>query len=131
MRKIEYNGKVAYITEKEWRSLVNRFDKSRARVADGDIKYIKSKCVLCNRYIGNNYCDNYSKCPLTLFKDKGSSYLGCVILVSKLLGEDYYITITRESIEWRDDKTSLAEMELDIIRNALLGLEYVPRKVKT
>jgi len=80
-REIKYNGKEAYITEEEWRSLLHRFELDNAVYEEEYSTWIiKKECILCRKYAGH-FC---IKCPMYVFRRNLLSR-GCLIFIQEAI----------------------------------------------
>ena len=97
MRVIEFEGKKAYLTEEQWKSLLKRYNPEE--------EY--EPCILC---INSGAC--CKGCPVSIFETEGT--VGCEVLVENLFGlipdfdfdlisiakEDYTYNWAKAIYEW-------------------------------
>jgi len=105
MRKIEYQGFVSHITEKDWQSLLRRFNVTKAEL-DQDMRcfVIRMPCILCEKHRKSEEeeCD---RCPLKVFEK--SNKLGCLRLINSVIRSKNFC-MSESWIAWfiEDDKTA-------------------------
>lgn len=130
MRKFTFNRKTIYITEKEWRALLDRWDASRAKANDSGKLEIDSRCIFCK--INNLHHANCVNCPLNVFDDDESH--GCVTLVRGLvrkygnLNDHASLYYSSQSIEWFADEDKQARRAIQAIRTGILSAVKVSRR---
>lgn len=123
MRKIQHNGKTAYITEKDWKSLLRRFDERNAK--EIRLKFtIEIPCCLCEKYYFNEECEG---CPLQVFYNPLHPWRGCSELLKSVISKEEWGCFAAYiyKIQWHRKNYISARSALKKIHNALLAL---PRK---
>ena len=133
MRLIEHKGKRAYLTEKEVKSLIKRFDPDKGWIKMQFVVSVSSisnetiimwkdeSCILCKKY-------NCEKCPLGIWG--GKRYSDCTVLLKAIgiLGYRNGIRIFDDHLMyfWGDGRQ--VKNELKKIQNALINLPKVKRR---
>lgn len=112
MRKIELDGKIAMLTEKQYNQLLRRFDVSAIRG-----RTIQLKCICLPDDL------ECKRCPLVVF-DTTTAY-GCMYVLDRLDILPCYASLGTEGITWNHNDDSEARAEISAIRDALLTLKRV------
>jgi len=123
MRKGIFSGETIYLTEKEWRELLKRFDLSRVVNTEGDLFEIPSDgCYLCTKYrTGSRACGD---CPLN------DEELTCGDVMEDVVGGSFaFHAEVRSGVWWRDyGEGQNARAHIRKIRRVLMKMERVGRK---
>jgi hypothetical protein len=110
MREIKFKGKTAFITEKEWKGLLQRFDYKNAK----DDRIL----IPCNCCVKYGAC---AECPLNVFKDRVGGYHGCYVLY-RIFDKKGVVGLKSSFISWCYYDTKKAKIILKKIHQALLAL---------
>ncbi len=125
MRLIRYKNKEAYLTEREWKSLLGRFDLTKVKFVTEffpekvDFFYIDQQCILCEKYKWR--C---SICPLGI-----AGEVGCCNLIKEIVKDLWKsFGVSELEIFWRKEQDKPARKAISKIHKALLALPKVKRK---
>lgn len=124
MRLIEHRNKRAYLREDDYKILLERFNPENMRYKEPHSFEIKIECPLCKRYSNGKMISlkNCKNCPLI------TTYGGCRKLLRYLV-EWSVIYYQKEILTWEMDMDFDAVEEINTIRNWLLKLPYVAKKI--
>lgn len=125
MRKRTFCGITMYLTEKEWRELLKRFDSSKAVRVEGkynwaEIWEIPSKgCYLCTKHRGEG-SPACKGCPLD------SQDFTCGDVMEDVLGAPFgFHAEIRAGVWWRH---VTGKDDVDKMHKALMNMERVERR---
>lgn len=123
MRKGKFSGKTIYLTEKEWRELLKRFDLSRVVEKEEDICEIPSDgCYLCTKYRKDNRA--CGDCPLN------DEELTCGDFMEDIVGDGFAFHAEIQSGVWWGEYGAGLEARVHVkkIYVALMKMERVDRR---
>lgn len=126
MRKLKttkYTGgdTTVYLTESQWRDMLNRFKIENIHRKGSSGFEIKVGCGLCKTFYelcGEVYCRN---CPL--------KEAGCIHLLGKHGSEELCISASNSQIDWDEDDNREVRKGIRELRKVLLGMPRT-RRVK-
>jgi len=116
MREIEYKGIRVFITEKDWQSLLRRFDATNSKRV-GSRFIIQLSCRLCVKH--RFLFEGCGHCPLDAFRI--STEPGCLRLIHEIIDLPDFIVSTGQ-IEWFVLKDKEARNQLNKIRDIIQDL---------
>lgn len=123
VRRLEHNGEVRLLTEKQMEKLLDWFDAENVKIKDNGCYYILPKA---NPICGERWRNLCKGCPFQIF----SSHVmggGCHVFIQEAIEkqslpeERQIITVERNCIAWsnnpEDDK--IARRQLEMVRRAI------------
>lgn len=124
MRKGIFSGETIYLTEKEWRELLKRFDVSKAVKKEDDIYEIPSDgCYLCTKYrrMGSTAC---GYCPLN------TEVNSCGDFMEDIVGRQFaFQAEVASGVWWRECGEGVeAPVHVKKIHKALMSMKRVWRR---
>lgn len=133
MRKFTFKGITTYFTEKEYKDLLSRWDKSQITFNKDEQYYeINKDCELCNSYYTS--VGRCTSCPANVFdpaKDPEDHVQGCTDLLQAIRGKDNRVLVAgAEIIYWRKKANVDGRKAVQKVRDALLTATKVSRRVK-
>ena len=129
MRKFTFNRKTIYITEKEWRALLSRWDASKAKKSTLGTHgrfMIERNCAFAH------ICMRCGECPLGVFEVPEAR--GCVKLIKGLIrkygnsGDFHHLSVYVYSIEWFASEDKQARRAIQAIRKGILSAVRVKKR---
>ena len=115
MRLIEHDGKKAWLTEAEWKGLLERFDSKNFVEQEPDYYENLTGCNLCKKHKGN--CN---VCPLGFEGDSS-----CIDLMYAVLGDEIFSVMEVDYISCTKHEL---KSDMQPIYEALLALPKVRRR---
>jgi hypothetical protein len=125
MRKGIFSGETIYLTEKEWRGLLKRFDLSRVVKGEDNMYEIPSDgCYLCTKYRGAGSPAACGGCPLN------SEVETCGDVMEDIVGGSFaFHAEVRSGVWWGDyGEGQEAPKHVRKIHRALMKMERVSRR---
>lgn len=124
MRKGIFSKETIYLTDKEWRELLKRFDLSKVVEKEGDIYEIPSEgCYLCTKYrgAGSTACGN---CPLN------TEVNSCGDFVEDIVGDSFAFHMESGGVVWwRECGEGVnARAHIKKVNRALMKMKRVGRR---
>ena len=123
MRKGIFSGKTIYLTEKEWRELLKRFDLGKVVKKEDNLFEIPSDgCYLCTKY--RKHSRACGDCPLN------DEELTCGDVMEDIVGGGFaFHAEVLSGVWWRECGEGVeAPVHVKKIHDALMSMEKVGRR---